>query len=57
VEEWGEDRLAMSALWLCAAIIACGRHRNCPEVIEHSQVLLFQDLVQPPRFAKERMQL
>ena len=65
MEEWRKGRLAVRALWVCRTVAACNkqrRSRSCPMPIAikrrgWGEVLLFEDVVQPPRFAEERVRL
>ena len=55
----------MRTLWVCTTVDACNKQRcSCtspmPVAIERrdcGEVLLFEDVVQPPRFAEERVRL
>jgi hypothetical protein len=63
VEEWRERRLAVRALWVCTIIVVCNKQRRSspvPVPIKPrgcGNVLLFEDVVQPPCFAEERVRL
>jgi hypothetical protein len=63
VEEWREGRLAMRALWVCTAIVVRNKQRRSSPMSVAikprgcGNIFLFEDVVQPSRFAKERVRL
>lgn len=69
MEKWREGRVAVRALWICAAIAVTvafaaarsSRQRSgpvpVPVPVEHDSVFLLEDVVQPPCFAEERVRL
>ena len=58
VEKWRKSRLTVRALRVYADVYACSRQRGGRRVpIKRGRILLFENVVKPPRFSKESMRL